>query len=126
MFPVNVRFKNNTFYYKGVKYNMPKMGIIKDSPGNLVFKTKDELILKFSPNQITLSENYPFLYELTVRYRLIGSKVLNEFVIKNNGDEKIYFALGGHPGFNCWLNEGRTRKTMLYLFLRRQTYNDIL
>lgn len=47
MFPVNVRIRGDEFYFRNVKYEMPKMGIIKQSHMALKHKSKNEAILSF-------------------------------------------------------------------------------
>jgi len=118
MFPVNVRFRDDEFYFRNVKYEMPKMGIIKQSLMTLKRKGKDEVTLSFVPDEEVLRENYPFLFKLLVRYKLIGNTVLNEYTITNNDKRSMYFALGGHPGFNLSLGQSNGRETHELFFFK--------
>jgi galactose mutarotase-like enzyme len=110
MFPVNVRFRDNEFYFRNVKYDMPKMGIIKESFMTVKHKSNDEVTLSFVPNKEILHENYPFLFKISVRYKLTDNTILNEYVIRNDDTHSMYFALGGHPGFNLSLGQPNDRK----------------
>ena len=47
----------------------------------------------------------PFDYELEVKYTLVGSTVSVEYLVKNIGKKKMPFVIGGHPAFNCPLDE---------------------
>ena len=110
MFPVNVRFRDNEFYFRNVKYDMPKMGILKERFMTVKHKSNDEVTLSFVPNKEILHENYPFLFKISVRYKLTDNTILNEYVIRNDDTHSMYFALGGHPGFNLSLGQPNDRK----------------
>jgi len=110
MFPVNVRFRDNEFYFRNVKYDMPKMGILKERFMTVKHKSNDEVTLSFVPNKEILHENYPFLIKISVRYKLTDNTILNEYVIRNDDTHSMYFALGGHPGFNLSLGQPNDRK----------------
>ena len=92
------------------------MGIIREGLMTLEHKSKDEAILSFVPNEEVLHENYPFLFNLLVRYKLIGNTILNEYIITINDKRSMYFALGGHPGFNLSLGQsnGRERHELFF------------
>lgn len=44
-------------------------------------------------------ERYPYDFGLTVCHRLDGNRLHVEWTVENRGDEKMYFSIGGHPGF---------------------------
>lgn len=99
MFPVNVRFKGDRYTYQGESYVIPKMGLaIYRSFDVLSSEKTNEAIFELSANKDTLRQ-YPFSFRLQVTYRLEGNTLFNEFVVENQGDEVMPFALGGHPGF---------------------------
>lgn len=98
MFPVNVKFKEAHYTYKGKEYEMPDMGLAKISTFKMTDISKEEVVLQLESNEETLAK-YPFPFRLEITYRLNGRKIINEFVVENTGDETMYFALGGHPGF---------------------------
>lgn len=118
MFPVNVRFRDDEFYFRNVKYEMPKMGIIKQSLMTLKHKSKNEVTLSYVPDEEVLHENYPFLFNLLVRYKLIGNTILNEYIVTNNDTQSMYFALGGHPGFNLSLGQSNDRERHELFFFK--------
>lgn len=51
-----------------------------------------------------LKRQYPFDFELLIKYRLHGSSVDTVFYVKNQGEDTMIFACGGHPGFCVPLN----------------------
>ncbi len=48
---------------------------------------------------------FPFDYELKIKYTINGDTVTNEYIITNTGEEKLPFVIGGHPAFNCPLSD---------------------
>ncbi len=56
-----------------------------------------ELVL-LSNDQTKLS--FPFDFELLVKYELKGAVLSTYLMVKNRGNEKMYFSIGGHPAFN--------------------------
>jgi galactose mutarotase-like enzyme len=88
---------------------MPRMGLavaetFRVRPTN----SSDVAVLELAANPTTL-RHYPFEFELEITFRLEGNSLLHEFVVENNDDETMYFALGGHPGFRCPLGDGKDR-----------------
>jgi len=108
MFPVNVKFKDAHFCYKGKEYQMPDMGLAKISTFKMTDIRKGEVTLVLESNHATL-EKYPFSFRLQITYRVKGKKLINEFVVENTGNEMMYFALGGHPGFRFPI-EGKSER----------------
>ncbi len=120
MFPVNVRFKDNRFTYKGKEYEMPRMGLAVISDFDTLDKTggkkkenKVTQILNSSPDTL---KYYPFPFQLKITSQLKGLKVLQKYKVTNTGEETLYFALGGHPGFNTPIGNNRDRSDYQYVF----------
>jgi len=109
MFPVNVRFKEHRYTYKGKEYEMPFLGLAVGADFEVLpTGSIREAALQLKSNDETL-RHYPFPFRFEVRYRLQANRLLNQFTVENTGDETLYFALGGHPGFNCPLEGGKER-----------------
>ncbi|MDX1285604.1 MAG: hypothetical protein R3182_11350, partial [Draconibacterium sp.] len=98
MFPVNVRFKDEKFTYKVKEYEMPRMGLAKITEFKAIEKEKDKITLEIKSDSKTL-KYYPFSFRLLITYKLEGNKLINRYKVENTGDETMFFALGGHPGF---------------------------
>jgi galactose mutarotase-like enzyme len=108
LFPVIGCLKEDGFLYKGKEYNCPKHGFFrKNSKVSLLGKTDNSLtyILKFDDETLKI---YPFKFEIQIKYILDEAKLTLEHTIINHGDDEMLFSLGGHPGFNCVLNEGES------------------
>jgi len=119
MFPVNVRFKDEKFTYKSIEYDMPRMGLAKIADFKVLPATNNQqVVLEFISNKQTLIY-YPFPFRVQITYRLEGNKLINQFTVENTGEETMYFALGGHPGFRFPYET--KRESNQYTFLKKFT-----
>lgn len=44
-------------------------------------------------------ERYPYAFRLSVTHRLAGKRLTVAWAVENRGGERMYFSIGGHPGF---------------------------
>lgn len=122
MFPVNVRFKDERFSYKGKEYQMPRMGLAVNASFEVLEKdSADEAILILNSSKDINENNYPFPFQFQVRYTLKDNQVINEYSVKNMGEDTMYFALGGHPGFVCDFSDGKERNDYQISFFNNIT-----
>lgn len=106
LFPVIGCLKQDGFLYKGEEYKCPKHGLVRNNKDvKMVEKTENSLAFRLMYSEQSL-KMYPFKFEFNIKYILKGNKVLVEHKIINHGDEPMLFSLGGHPAFNCTMNEG--------------------
>jgi galactose mutarotase-like enzyme len=116
MFPVNVRFKDEQLTYGGELYEMPRMGLAMYLEfSNVPLAENNRAALELASSEETL-KFYPFPFRLNVSYILQDNILINRFEIENTGEKTMYFALGGHPGFNCPTDQGKDRKDYQYGF----------
>ena len=66
-------------------------------------------------------KQYPFDYELKIKYTINGSTVTNEYIITNTGSSPMPFVIGGHPAFNCPLCDGEVFEDYKVVFDRAMT-----
>lgn len=103
LFPIVGRLYGGYYTYKGQNYNLDLHGFIKDLHAS-VKETEDSLIFSFISDEKTL-ECYPFNFEFKIIYTLKDNIILQRFEVKNAGNKTMFFALGGHTGFNLPFNE---------------------
>lgn len=121
MFPVCVKFKDQKYTYKGKEYYMPDMGLAKLTTFKAVDILGEKVVFEMRSNESTLN-HYPFEFVLRVIYELKGKKLIHRFELHNEGDERMFFALGGHPGFRFPFNPKREMNQLVFdktYFLRR-------
>lgn len=99
LFPICGRLTDGKYTFKGKTYEMMLHGFAKLSHFDLAAKDDNSLTFILKSNDET-KKMYPFDFVLTVKYTLCGNCVRTDYTVKNTGNEKMYFALGGHPGFN--------------------------
>ena len=109
-FPTIGIFPDGIYSYKGKDYKINIHGFAKAS----VFEAKQDsdtaISFKMSSNEETLKV-YPFHFELFVNYTLNGKDLTTEYVVKNTGDDVMYYSVGSHTGYRLdkGLKEYRVR-----------------
>ena len=120
LFPIVGIFEKDRYMYKGREYEIELHGFIKDCTFDLLESNETSLLYKFSANEKTFAK-YPFEFDLYVSYQLLGSGVKIERKIVNRRNEKMWFSIGEHPGFQCPLFEDETMEDY-YLYFEKSEY----
>ncbi len=93
--------KANAF---GKECTMNRHGVARINPFE-VFEAYENSVTFIQQSNEKTKEQFPFDYELKIKYTINGDTVTNEYIITNTGDEKLPFVIGGHPAFNCPLTD---------------------
>jgi len=98
LFPYIARLTKNTYLYQGKQYHMSIHGFVKDMvlTGE---KLLNELVFELKSNEDTL-KCYPFQFIYRIRYTLEETALIITYEVENLDQERMYFGIGGHPGFN--------------------------
>ena len=115
MFPVCVTFKDERFTYRNRAYHMPRMGLIHDAPFETT-RQEGALVRQTLTSTAKTRVHYPFSFRLHIESELNGLTLIQRYIIINEGSSPMYYALGGHPGFNTPLTDGRTRDDYELIF----------
>lgn len=99
IFPYVARLTEGKYKLFGNIYEMKIHGFAKDSLFSVNQVSESEIIFTITESEETL-KMYPYSFKFSVRYKLEGNKLINEYIVKNNDNKMMYFGLGGHPGFN--------------------------
>lgn len=104
LFPIVGMLKNGSYNHEGQTYKLPRHGLARKS-NQWSFEQLSEVSIKgiLKANEETLKV-YPFDFELGIEYQLKQQVVTVIYSIKNLGEEKMPFSIGGHPAFNCTVN----------------------
>ena len=105
LFPICGRLTNGIYTYKGETYEMMLHGFAKVSLFTVVDKSDTKITFLLKANDDT-RKMYPFDFEYYVTYTLNGDTIEMKYTAKNLGDNVMYSAFGGHPGFNVPLDNG--------------------
>ncbi len=103
LFPFIGRLFEQRYTHKGVSYPMAAHGFTKVSVFDIKEQSETSVDLHICDSEET-RKIYPFSFEFSIGYRLVGEKLSIVYSVYNSGDEQMYFGVGGHPGFNVPLN----------------------
>ena len=95
LFPFAGGMKDDYFLYRGKKYAIAKHGFARRK------EFKAETVTENSATFL-LDEpvaDYPFPYALRVRYTLQDNAIAVDYIVSNNGDDDMYYAVGCHEAY---------------------------
>ena len=98
LFPTIGSLKNDTYFFEGIEYHLPRHGFAREKDFTILAHSSNHIIFSLKSDAETLKV-YPFYFELQIEYRLIENKLEIHYRVQNNSDFKMYFSIGGHPGF---------------------------
>lgn len=100
LFPICSGLPNDEYIYNGKTYKMQKHGFIRKYPFEVEATADDTATFMFASNNETF-ENYPFKFELRIKYTLIREKIKVEYFVLNKSDNTMYYSIGSHEGYDC-------------------------
>lgn len=115
LFPIVGRLKDDQYQYQGKTYHLGQHGFARDSVFEVEEETATAITFVLRSNEKTL-ENYPFNFELKVRYTLEENSLAEEFFVKNLDNKTMIFGIGGHPGFNLPTNDQVNKEDYYFKF----------
>lgn len=113
LFPICGRLIDGKYTYGGKTFEMKIHGFARFVPFETKIVSDKEIVFTLTANEETLAQ-YPFPFVLTISYRLEGSEIISDIVMKNIGDTVMPCTVGAHPGFNIPL-DGKGEFTDFYL-----------
>lgn len=105
IFPYVARMTEGKYTLNGKEYKMEIHGFVKDMVLAVEAQSGAEITFRLDSNEATMIQ-YPFEFTYRITYKLEGNQLLTTNRVENRGHAKMYFGLGGHPGFNVPLEEG--------------------
>ncbi|WP_253288351.1 aldose 1-epimerase family protein [Blautia sp. MSJ-19] len=105
LFPYIGRMTDKSYYYQGQLYHMDIHGFLPHAEMALTEQKDDELTLRLTDSEET-QKQYPFRFELDITWKLDGEKISVSYLVRNKDEKTMYFAIGGHPGFNIPFEDG--------------------
>lgn len=82
----------------GKTYHTTQHGFARDREFLCTEETKTAVSHTLGADEKT-KEYLPFDFQLRITHRLEGRKLHVEWQVVNKGEDKMYFTIGGHPGF---------------------------
>lgn len=105
LFPIVGTLKENTHYYKGQAYHLSRHGFARDQVFAVKQQGNESITLSIQSNEDTLAV-YPFMFTFSIIYTLNGDELSVAYQVRNDGEEPMFFSVGGHPAFKVPLVEG--------------------
>lgn len=97
LFPYIARLTNGTYTYQGKTYQMQIHGFVMYRV-LIGTKNENELCFELCADEETYKQ-YPFQFVYRIKYRLEEKSVCITYEVENQDTKKMYFGIGGHPGF---------------------------
>ena len=104
LFPYIARLWEKSYIFQGKTYHMDIHGFLPYDEMELVEQKADSLTLRLVSSPETRKQ-YPFEFTLDITWKLEGEKITITYQVKNTDDKKMYFGIGGHPGFQIPIEE---------------------
>jgi galactose mutarotase-like enzyme len=100
LFPIVGRCLNDEYSVNGKSYKLDRHGFARKSNFELISSENNRLkfCLKYSDETLNV---YPYLFDFQITYELNESSVIQTLEVVNEGNEDMYFSIGGHPAFNA-------------------------
>lgn len=105
IFPYAARLTDKTYTLNGKSYQMQIHGLVKYLVLEAEEQCEDSITFVLKSNEET-KKQYPVDFVYKIRYSLCKNELITTTTVENTGAERMYFAVGGHPGFNVPLEEG--------------------
>ena len=105
LFPYVARLTDQKYTFEGKEYSMKIHGFINAVDLYVETEERDQITFRYDSGEETLTQYpFPFIYRIT--YLLDGHTLKITNKVENIGEKRMYFGLGGHPGFNVPLEAG--------------------
>lgn len=105
IFPYVARMTEGKYTYGGKEYSMKIHGFINAVELAVEENTGERITFRYDSKEETLAQ-YPFPFTYRITYALDGHTLSVTSQVDNRGEKRMYFGIGGHPGFNVPLEDG--------------------
>jgi galactose mutarotase-like enzyme len=122
LFPIVGKLKDHKYRIGGNEYTLPQHGFARNLMFELAGGNQKSLSFLLRSNAESLAV-FPFSFELIITYTLEGRRIDISYTVRNLDKSKMYFSIGGHPGFNVAVNPSESF-TDYYLEFEKQETAD--
>ena len=123
LFPACGRVANSRMTVGGREYPLMMHGFAKDSEFEVLESTETSLSLVLRANEST-KKVFPYDFRFVVTFYLDGDTIYQKFNVINDGEDRMYFSLGAHPGFFCPIVLGERADRYVMRFDRPQNIKE--
>lgn len=105
LFPYIARLTQERYILNGKVYKMGIHGFLKDSELSLRYMNKSKIVFSLKSNNKTFQQ-YPYKFDVRITYKLTKNQLEVHYSVRNKDSKKMFFGVGGHPGFNVPFEKG--------------------
>ncbi len=105
LFPIIGGLPDDSYFLDGKTYSMASHGFARKMDWSVQQSTERSLTFSLESDPET-HKQYPFEFTFVMLYTLSGSTLEVKYDIRNIGETEMPFSVGGHPGFQCPLENG--------------------
>lgn len=98
IFPYVGRMTDGKYTFQGNTYEMGGHGFARNTEFVAEEISNNKIVFKTEYNENTL-KSFPFKFEFYIIYEIIENTLQICYKVLNKDNKKMYFGLGGHPGF---------------------------
>ncbi|MBQ8995295.1 MAG: aldose 1-epimerase family protein, partial [Oscillospiraceae bacterium] len=106
LFPFVARLRDGVYRMDDKEYSMKIHGFAKYLEFECVKEEKDALVFELTSNEETLAQ-YPRDFRFQIGYSLNANGLSVTYTVVNLDKRTMFFGIGGHPGFNVPMEEGK-------------------
>lgn len=104
LFPNIGAVKEYGIYFDGLAYPLMRHGFARHSEFTVAELGEDHIVYELRENSESIKQ-YPFSFIFRVRHGLTENGFYTQYEVTNTGEKPLPFCVGGHPAFNCPMNE---------------------
>ena len=123
LFPMVGSTYNKEIVINGKTYTMGNHGFARHSDFTCTKHEKSIIEMTLTDNETTLKQ-YPFHFEMKIRYELVGRKLIITYTVENRNDCMMPFNFGLHPAFNCPLDPKKTFSDYYISYSNQETFTS--
>ena len=123
LFPIVGALQNNECRIDGKTYTMTQHGFSRHN----IYKTNQisDICVEFDlQSNEDIIKQYPYLFDLKVKYSLEDNQLVCHIEIQNIDDKEIYFQVGGHPAFACPFYDNESSNDYYVEFEQNETLDQ--
>ena len=122
LFPIVGKLRDLKTYIDGKLYSMNQHGFARDLEFTLESKSDNKLTFISIYSDDTL-KMYPYKYNLRISYEIEGNTLKVRFEVVNKGKDKMYFNIGGHPGFRLPMYDNEKFEDYKVVFEEEESFD---
>ena len=104
LFPIVRRLWQDKYSVGTLDFSLPKHGFARKSRFEMSAAAQNMLCFTLKPNE-EIKQQYPFDFQLDVIFQLQEDRLKICYQVRNTDRDTIWFAIGGHPGFQCQMED---------------------